>query len=40
VMTNMDGVLTVILHTLERRPQRWGGAPDSPTPTPPLQGRG
>ena len=40
VMTNMDGVLTIILRTLEDTPDRWSGAPDSPTPTPPLKGRG
>ena len=34
VMTNMDGVLTVILQTLERRPNRWGGSSHSPTPNP------
>jgi very-short-patch-repair endonuclease len=40
VMTNMDGVLTIILETLERLPDRRWGSPDSPTPTPPLKGRG
>jgi len=40
VMSNMDGVLTVILQTLERLPDRWPGAPDTPTPTPPLKGKG
>jgi very-short-patch-repair endonuclease len=40
VMTNMDGVLTAILQTLESLPDRWAGGPDSPTPTPPLKGRG
>ncbi|HEX2762616.1 MAG TPA: endonuclease domain-containing protein [Allosphingosinicella sp.] len=40
VMAIMDGVLTVILQTLEKLPDRWDGAPDSPTPTPPLKGRG
>jgi very-short-patch-repair endonuclease len=40
VMTNMDGVLTAILQTLQGLPDRWSGASDSPTPTPPLKGRG
>jgi very-short-patch-repair endonuclease len=40
VMANMDGVLTVILQTLESLPDRWLDSPDSPTPTPPLKGRG
>jgi len=40
VMSHMDGVLTVILQKLESLPDRWGGSPDSPTPTPPLKGRG
>ncbi len=40
VATNMDGVLTVILEKLQALPDRWSGSPDSPTPTPPLKGRG
>ena len=40
VMSNMDGVLTTILATLERLPARAWRSPDSPTPTPPLKGRG
>jgi very-short-patch-repair endonuclease len=40
VMTNMDGVLTFILRTLETIPDREWGAPDFPTPTPPLKGMG
>ncbi len=40
VMANMDGVLTTILQTLERLPDRRWGVSDSPTPTPPLKGRG
>jgi very-short-patch-repair endonuclease len=40
VMTNMDGVLTVILQKLREMSDRWRGAPDLPTPTPPLKGRG
>jgi len=40
VMANMDGVLTVILRTLSGIPDRQWGVPDSPTPTPPLNGRG
>jgi very-short-patch-repair endonuclease len=40
VMTNMDGVLTAILRKLESIPDRRWGDHDSPTPTPPLKGRG
>ena len=40
VMSNMDGVLTAILHKLLELHDRWGGLSDSPTPTPPLKGRG
>jgi len=40
VRDNMDGVLITILQTLEGLPDRWGGSPASPTPTPPLKGRG
>jgi very-short-patch-repair endonuclease len=40
VMSHMDGVLTVILQKIEGLPDRWEGSPDSPTPTPPLKGRG
>ncbi|HET9640461.1 MAG TPA: endonuclease domain-containing protein [Allosphingosinicella sp.] len=40
VMANMDGVLTVILQTLENLPGRWQGAPDSPTPNPSPEGEG
>ena len=40
VMVNMDGVLTVILRTLEAIPDRQWVVPDSPTPPPPLKGRG
>ena len=40
VMTNVDGVLTVLLDRLDRSPDRWPGAPAGPTPTPPLKGRG
>ncbi|HYD12543.1 MAG TPA: endonuclease domain-containing protein [Allosphingosinicella sp.] len=40
VMTNMDGVLTTILHALGNRPDRQWNSPHSPTPTPPLKGRG
>ncbi len=36
VMSNIDGVLTLILGRLEALPDRW----PSPTPTPPLKGRG
>jgi very-short-patch-repair endonuclease len=36
VMTNMDGVLTRIGLTLQAAADRW----TSPTPTPPLKGRG
>ena len=40
VMTNMDGVLITILQTLDALPDRRWGAPDTPTPPPPLKGRG
>jgi very-short-patch-repair endonuclease len=40
IMTDMEGVLTIILNTLERLPDRSWGSYDSPTPTPPLKGRG
>jgi very-short-patch-repair endonuclease len=40
VMAHMDGVLTAILLKLETLPDRWRDSPDSPTPTPPLKGRG
>jgi very-short-patch-repair endonuclease len=40
VRDNMDGVLTVLLERLRELPNRWSGAPDSPTPIPPLKGRG
>jgi very-short-patch-repair endonuclease len=40
VMSNMDGVLTVILQTLEVLPDRWGDSPDSPTPYPSPEGEG
>ena len=40
VMTNMDGVLTAILQTLKHRPDRWSGAPDSPTAYPSPEGEG
>jgi very-short-patch-repair endonuclease len=40
VMTNMHGVLTVILQALESRPNRWRGSPDSPTPNPSPEGEG
>jgi very-short-patch-repair endonuclease len=34
VMTNMDGVLTVILQALESRPDRWRGLTRRPHPNP------
>ena len=41
VRDNMDGVLIAILERLQGLPDRWPGAGhDSPTPTPPLKGRG
>ena len=40
VRDNMEGVLTVILQKLESLPDRWPVSYDSPTPTPPLKGRG
>jgi very-short-patch-repair endonuclease len=40
VMTNMDGVLTVILQKLESLPDRWSGSRDSPTPDPSPEGEG
>ena len=40
VMTNMEGVLTAILQTLERLPDRWPGSPDTPTPSPSPEGEG
>ena len=40
VMSNMDGVLTIILAALDRLPDRVWTSRDSPTPTPPLKGRG
>ena len=40
VMTNMDGVLTIILQTLESRPDRWGGRPRLPHPNPSPEGEG
>jgi very-short-patch-repair endonuclease len=40
VMSNMEGVLTITLESLESLPDRWGGSRHSPTPTPPLKGRG
>jgi very-short-patch-repair endonuclease len=40
VMANMDGVLTVVLQTLEDLPDRWEGSPDFPTPTPSPEGEG
>jgi very-short-patch-repair endonuclease len=40
VMSNMDGVLTMILQSLEGLPDRVWGSLASPTPTPPLKGRG
>jgi very-short-patch-repair endonuclease len=40
VMTNMEGVLTVILQKLESLPDRWSGSPDSPTPIPSPEGEG
>ena len=40
VMTNMEGVLTAILQTLERLPDRWPGPPDTPTPSPSPEGEG
>jgi very-short-patch-repair endonuclease len=40
VMSNMEGVLTAILQRLESLPDRRWGSHDSPTPTPPLKGRG
>jgi hypothetical protein len=36
VMSNMDGILQMILGHCERLPERRY----SPTPTPPLEGRG
>ena len=35
---NIEGVLEAILRKLTNLPDRWAG--DSPTPTPPLKGRG
>jgi very-short-patch-repair endonuclease len=40
VMSNMEGVLTVILQTLERLPDGWEGWPNSPTPNPSPEGEG
>ena len=40
ILTNMDGVLAAILEKLEALPDRWSGVSISPTPTPPLKGRG
>ncbi len=40
IMTNIDGVLIIILQKLESLPDRWSGSPDSPTPNPSPEGEG
>ena len=40
VMSNMDGVLTLILQALRTLPDRWAGSSARPTPDPSPEGEG